>query len=59
MIEEIRDGLTHTTIATTIRYIRRRGAKGDALADKRSAREPQKTTAEQGKNCLSESQTGK
>lgn len=37
-IEEIRDGLTHTTTATTVRYIRRRGAKGDALADKRSAR---------------------
>jgi hypothetical protein len=37
-IEEIRDGLTHTNSATTIRYIRRRGSKGDALADKRSAR---------------------
>jgi hypothetical protein len=37
-IEEIRDGLTHTTTATTIRYIRKRGAKGEALADKRSAR---------------------
>jgi hypothetical protein len=37
-IEAIRDGLTHTTTATTVRYIWRRGAKGDALADKRSAR---------------------
>jgi hypothetical protein len=36
--EEIRDGLTHTTTATTVRYIRRRGAKGDALADKRGAK---------------------
>jgi hypothetical protein len=37
-IEEIRDGLTHTTTATTVRYIRRRGTKAAALADKRSAR---------------------
>jgi hypothetical protein len=37
-IVEIRDGLTHTTTATTIRYIRKRGAKGEALAYKRSAR---------------------
>jgi hypothetical protein len=37
-IEEIRDGLTHTNTTTTVRYIRRRGAKGDAIADKRSAR---------------------
>jgi hypothetical protein len=40
-IEEIRDGLTHTNTATTVRYIRRRGAKGDAIADKRSARRAQ------------------
>jgi hypothetical protein len=37
-IEEIRDGLTHTNTETTIRYIRTRGAKGNAIADKRRAR---------------------
>jgi len=42
-IEEIRDGLTHTTTATTIRYIRRRGAKGDVVADKRRAKREAET----------------
>lgn len=37
-IEEIRDGLTHTNTNTTVRYIRRRGSKSAALADKRTAR---------------------
>jgi hypothetical protein len=35
-IELIRDALTHTNEATTVRYIRRRGAKMDALAEVRS-----------------------
>jgi hypothetical protein len=35
-IELIRDALTHTNEATTVRYIRRRGSKMDALADVRN-----------------------
>jgi hypothetical protein len=62
-IEEIRDGLTQTTTAMTVRYIRRRGAKGCALADKRSARRAAEndggTAYEPRVRITSESQLGK
>lgn len=45
-IEAIRDGLTHTKSETTIRYLRRRGTKMDALADARGSH--RKRQAEEG-----------